>query len=175
MDVQLNTLYVLTRGATVRQESETLRVVVEQQVKLTVPIHQLESLAVFGGVHVTPYAMSLCAERGVAVAFLTESGRLLARVDSPHGGNVLLRREQYRKADSAVAAAAVARHVVAGKIQNCRNLLLRSARESDAAEDQTVLQAAAGRLGDALAPLETEAAVDSIRGREGDAARVYFE
>src|SRR5260370_37325643 len=116
MDVQLNTLYVVTRGSTVRQESETLRVEVERQVKLTVPIHQLESVAVFGGVHVTPYAMNLCAQRNVSVAFLTESGRLLARVDAPHGGNVLLRREQYRKADSVAAAANVARHVVAGKI-----------------------------------------------------------
>ena len=175
MDVQLNTLYVVTRGATVRRDGLTLQVVVEQEVRLSVPIHQLESVAAFGGVHVTPPAMNLCAEHGVAVAFLTEAGRLVARVDAPSSGNVLLRRTQYRLADNPAARAAVARCVVAGKVQNARNLLLRAGRESADPADQAALSAAAGRLADALPPLETEADVDSARGREGDAARVYFD
>ena len=131
-------------------------------------------MAAFGGVHVTPAAMGLCADRGVAVAFLTESGRLVARVDGPHGGNVLLRREQYRKADDPASRAGVARCAIAGKVQNGRNLLLRAGREADPGADRDALQAAAGRLGDALGPLGAEADVDSARGREGDAARVYF-
>jgi len=175
MDIQLNTLYVVTRAATIRRESETLQVVVERQVKLTVPIHQLESVAAFGGVHVTPPAMGLCAERGVAVSFLTESGRLVCRVDAPHGGNVLLRRQQYRLADSPEARALVSRYVVAGKVQNARGLVQRAARESSVADDAATLTAAAARLANALAPLQAETNVDSIRGYEGDAARVYFE
>ncbi|HEY1187953.1 MAG TPA: CRISPR-associated endonuclease Cas1, partial [Gemmata sp.] len=70
--------------------------------------------------------MGLCAEHGVAVNFLTESGRLVARVDAPSSGNVLLRRAQFRRADEAAARAAVARCVVAGKLQNGRNQLLRA-------------------------------------------------
>ncbi len=174
MEILLNTLYVVTRAATVRRDHLTLQVVVEKQVRLTVPIHQLESVAAFGGVHVTPSAMSLCAENGVAVSFLTESGRMYARVDAPGSGNVLVRREQYRRADDPTSRAGVSRCVVAGKVQNARNLLLRSARESTVADDQTVLATAAGRLADALPFLETETDVDSVRGREGDAARVYF-
>ena len=44
--------------------------------------------------------MGLCAENGVALAFLTENGRFLARVEGPVSGNVLLRREQYRRAET---------------------------------------------------------------------------
>ena len=174
MEVQLNTLYVVTRGATIRRQSETLQVVVDRQVKLTVPIHQIESVAAFGGVAVTPPAMGLCADRGAAVAFLTESGRLVARVDAPGSGNVLLRREQFRKADTPAFAAGVARCVVAGKVQNCRHLLLRAGREADAAADRDALQWAADRLADTLPLLEAETNLDSVRGREGDAARNYF-
>jgi CRISPR-associated protein Cas1 len=174
MDLQLNTLYVVARGATVRRDGLTLQVAVEGAVRLTVPVHQVESVAAFGGVHVTPPAMALCAERGVAVAFLTEAGRLVARVDAPHGGNVLLRRAQYRLADDPAVRAAVARCAVAGKVQNARNLLLRAARESGDEADRDALAAAAARLGDVLPPLEAEADVDAVRGREGDAARVYF-
>jgi CRISPR-associated protein Cas1 len=175
MDIQLNTLFVVTRAASIRRESETLQVSVERKVKLSTPISQLESVAVFGGVHVTPAAMQLCAERGVAVSFFTESGRLVCRVDAPFSSNVLLRREQYRKADSPEVRAAISRNVVAGKIQNARNLLLRSARESDVVEDQVALQSAVARLGDALTPLASDTDVDTVRGREGDAARVYFQ
>lgn len=174
MDVQLNTLYVVTRGATVRRDHLTLQVLVDGQVRLTVPVHQLEAVAAFGGVHVTPAAMALCAEHGAAVSFLTESGRLVARVDAPASGNVLLRREQYRRADDAAVRAGVARCVVAGKVQNARNLLLRAGRESSDAGDQRALAAAAARLADTLPLLEGEGDVDSVRGREGDAARVYF-
>jgi CRISPR-associated protein Cas1 len=174
MDVQLNTLYVVTRGATVRRDHLTLQVVVDRQARLTVPVHQLESVAAFGGVHVTPSAMALCAESGVAVNFLTESGRLVARVDAPGSGNVLLRREQFRKADDPAARAAVARCVVAGKVQNARNLLLRAGRESADPADQAVLAHAAGHLANVIPALADEADVDAVRGREGDAARVYF-
>jgi CRISPR-associated protein Cas1 len=174
MEVQLNTLYVMTRKATLRRDHLTIRVEVERQTRLTVPIHQLESVAVFGGIHVTPAVMGLCAERGVAVNFLTESGRLLSRVDAPASGNVLVRREQYRRADQDDRRAEVSRWVVAGKIQNCRNLLLRAGREAATEAARQGLQAAAGRLADALPLLAAAPSADSARGHEGDAARNYF-
>src|SRR4051794_4985042 len=170
MDVQLNTLYVVTRGASLRRDHLTVRVEVDRQARLVVPIHQLESVAVFGGVHVTPAVMALCAERGVAVCFLSESGRLLCRVDAPSSGNVLVRREQYRRADRPEQRAEIARTLVAGKVHNARNLLLRAGRESDRPEDQAVLAAAAARLADSLPAVGRADDVDSVRGHEGDAA-----
>jgi CRISPR-associated protein Cas1 len=175
MEVQLNTLYIVTRGASLHRDHQTLRVHVERQVRLAVPIHQLEGVALFGQVHVTPGALQLCAEEGVAVSFLTESGRLLSRVDAPGSGNVLLRRTQFRWADLPERRAAVARCIVAGKVQNCRNVLLRAARESDDAEDQRRLLAAAAHLADVLPMLAPLTDADAVRGHEGDAARVYFE
>lgn len=175
MEVQLNTLYVVTRGASVRRDHLTVRVVIDNQTKLAVPIHHLESVAVFGNVYVTPGAMQLCAEQGVAVAFLTESGRLQSRVDAPGSGNVLLRRTQFRWADLAEHRAAIARALVAGKVQNGRNLMLRSARETTVDADQVQLQRAAARLAETLTALAGAADADAVRGHEGDAARVYFE
>jgi CRISPR-associated protein Cas1 len=175
VEVQLNTLYVVTRAAALHRDHLTIRVVAERQTRLVVPIHQLESVAVFGGVRVTPAVMALCAERGVAVCFLTESGRLMSRVDAPASGNVLLRREQYRWADRPERRAEIARAVVAGKVHNARNLLLRAGRESDLPADQAALSSAAARLADALPAIGRADDVDSVRGHEGDAARVYFE
>jgi CRISPR-associated protein Cas1 len=175
VEVQLNTLYIITRGVTLRRDHLTVRVEVEKQTRLTVPIHQLEGIAVFGNSHVTPAVLQLCAEHGVAVSFLTESGRLLCRVDAPGSGNVLLRRTQFRWADQREKQAMVARALVAGKVHNARNILLRGARESDEPAHQSALQAAAQQLGDSLSGLANQTDVDTIRGHEGNAARVYFE
>ncbi len=173
--MQLNTLFVVSRGATVRRDHLNLTVRVDGQTRLTVPIHQLDGVALFGGVHLTPAAMALCAEHTVAVSFLTESGRLVARVDAPGSGNVLLRREQFRAADDCGKRANVAKAMVAGKIHNTRNLILRYARESASDDDQRELSAAADRLGDTLRLLGAATDVDSARGYEGDAAREYFK
>jgi CRISPR-associated protein Cas1 len=175
MEVQLNTLYLLTRGTTLTRDHLTLRVLVQKECRLVVPVQQLESGVLFGNIHVTPGALQLCGEHGVAVGFFTESGRLLSRVDAPGSGNVLLRRTQFRWADLPERCAVVARAIVAGKVQNSRNLLLRAARESDDPADQQLLQQAASHLAETIQTLPNVTDADVVRGHEGDAARVYFE
>lgn len=95
-EIVQNTLYILTEGAYLHRDHETLRVDVERETRLTVPIHLVESVALFGHAMVSPGAMRLCAEAGVPLTFLDSNGRLLARVDAPTSGNVLLRKGQYR-------------------------------------------------------------------------------
>ncbi len=70
-EVLLNTLYVMAQGAVVRRDGLTIQVILDSQVRLTVPVHQLESIAAFGSVRVPAPVMGLCAERGVAVSFLS--------------------------------------------------------------------------------------------------------
>ena len=170
----LNTLYVTTQGAWVARDGQTVVVRVEHEDRLRLPIHTLSSLVCFGNVAVTPPAMSLCAESGVAISFLTEHGHFLARVQGPVSGNVLLRREQYRRADDPAASAAIARAVVIGKVANSRAVLLRAARERGDSPESTQMLAAAARLGQALRDLPDADSVDRVRGLEGDAARAYF-
>jgi CRISP-associated protein Cas1 len=119
--------------------------------------------------------MGLCGENGVALAFLTENGRFLARVHGPVSGNVLLRREQYRWADKEERTVVVARSVVIGKIANCRTVVLRALREKPEGDGATEMETAARRLGRLLETVAGPAGLDEIRGHEGDAARVYFD
>jgi len=125
----LNTLYVTTQGAYLAKEGETVAVRVEQETKLRVPIHTLSAIVCFGQVSCSPFLMGMCGETGVALAFLTENGQFLARVQGPVSGNVLLRREQYRWADLAERTADVARSVVIAKVANCRTVLQRALRD----------------------------------------------
>ncbi len=118
MRKHLNTLYVTVQGAYVAKEGETVVIKVEKKVLLRLPIHTIGGIVCFGQVSCSPYLLGFCAERDVAVSFLTERGRFLAKVQGPVSGNVLLRREQYRKADDAGASSAMAKSVGWGKVAN---------------------------------------------------------
>jgi CRISPR-associated protein Cas1 len=89
-------------------------------------------------------------------------------------GNVLLRREQYRRADDGAASVAIARNIVAAKIANARTVLLRSARDYPDAAGRAEVEAAAGRLAYNLQQVQQAGDLDLIRGIEGESANAYF-
>lgn len=170
----LNTLYVTTQGAYLAKDGEAVVVEVERETRLRVPIHTLSSIVCFGRVSCSPFLMGFCGERGVALAFFSENGRFLARVQGPVSGNVLLRREQYRWADQPNKSAAVARAVVLAKVANCRTVLQRGLRDRPDNAGSQQMEWAVRRLGRALEEVSSAQTVDEVRGYEGDAARVYF-
>jgi CRISPR associated protein Cas1 len=114
--------------------------------KLSIPIHHLESICLFGPSTVSPSALSLCWEHGVAVNFLSEHGQFQARMTGVADTSVTLRRTQFRAADDPAKSAGIARQIIAGKIQNSRNSLLRAARENGDAGEQDRLQSAIDAL-----------------------------
>ncbi len=171
----LNTLYVMTQGAYLHLERETLKLEVERQTKLRVPMHHIGSIVLFGNVMVSPFALHRCAEDGRSVVFLSEHGRFKARLEGPQSGNVLLRRAQYRLLDDRPQALCLMRAVVAGKLQNSRMVLLRGAREAKSDNDKEGLKQAAAMLAASLRALARATDADEVRGIEGQAARVYFE
>lgn len=173
--VQQQTLYVMTEGAYLHRDGQTILVDIEQKTALRVPLHLIDCIACFGRVMVSPQLMEACAQNQIAVNFLTAQGRLMARVDAPGSGNVLLRRGQFRKADDAGFSLAVSRAIVAGKIHNARNNLLRSSRDVADAAAQQALKSAADALWHNIESLPGAQTLDRVRGLEGDAARLYFE
>jgi CRISPR-associated protein Cas1 len=170
-----NTLFVTAQGSFVGKEDEAVVVRVEGELKGRVPIHSLDGIVLFGQASCSPALMALCCERNVTVSFLTESGRFLGRVEGANPGNVLVRREQYRRADDEVRSARIAAAIVAGKVANCRTVLLRALRDNGDAPGHERLASAAERLKGRLRELTLDAALDVVRGLEGDCARTYFE
>jgi CRISP-associated protein Cas1 len=172
-----NVLYLLTPGLSLRRDGLALRIEHEKQLKLSLPVHNLESVFVFGAdIYVSPSAMRLCWENGASVCFFTEWGRLEARVEGVPQGSALLRRAQHAAAASVAATAALARAFVAGKLHNTRWLLARSARDATAEADAAALRTVADHLAFLLRELErTPDDLDVIRGVEGRAAALHFD
>lgn len=174
MKQHLNTVFVTTPNAYLAAKGETVEVRVEQETKLRVPIHMIGGIVCFGHVGCSPALMGLCGERGVALSFMTENGRFLARVEGPVSGNVLLRREQYRRADDPRCSAELARSIVVAKVANARTVLLRAAREKPEGEGAEKLRTVAERLAMLVKDAGGVEGLDTLRGLEGEAARAYF-
>ena len=170
----LNTLYVTTQGAYLSKEGETVLVNVEKETRLRLPIHNLGGIVCFGRVSLSPFLVGFCGERGVSISHLTENGRFLGRYQGPVSGNVLLRREQYRWADDMDQSARIAGAMVAAKIVNSRHALRRSARDGRDPEAKRIISEAADGMEAILGALKNERDLEAIRGREGEAAALYF-
>ncbi len=190
-EIHQNTLYLTTPGSYAARDHLTLQLEVpvyapetepqdkkrENAIdwrKLSIPIHHLESICVFGPSTISPPALDLCWENGVAVNFLTDYGRLHARMTGVADTSVTLRRAQFRAADDPLKCCATARQIIAGKIQNSRTSLLRAARETAIAAEQDALQNAAAFLAQELHGLRDANNLDIIRGIEGIASQKYF-
>ncbi len=131
-----------------------------------VPLANLESLTLLGGVQISTQALTLLAERGVPIAFLSAAGRLTALVDPLDSVSAETRRAQVRRFDQPAVCLELSRTLVVAKIANQRTLLMRN---------HAALPA---RVAEAMAEEARRAAkaesIDSLRGHEGQAAALYF-
>lgn len=94
----LNTLYVTLADSYLRLENNTLRVEVERELKLQVPLHHLSGVVCFGHVGLSVPLMHRLADDGIALILLNANGRFKARLEGAVAGNVLLRQAQHRQA-----------------------------------------------------------------------------
>jgi CRISP-associated protein Cas1 len=173
----LNTVYVTTEGASLRKEGENLVAVSESEPERRAPFHMLSSVVAFGAVSVSPALMGACASAGITIVLLDRSGRFLARVEGPTTGNVLLRRAQYRLAEGE-GGLEIVRSVILGKLANQRTVLLRALRdhgETMQPEAGDAVRRVINRLERMLQGAVVQAnTIDTLRGHEGDAGRLYF-
>ncbi|MHC0055658.1 CRISPR-associated endonuclease Cas1 [Actibacterium sp. D379-3] len=171
----LNTIYATTEGAALKKDGENLVAEVEGAEKARVPLHMLASVVAFGPVVVTPTLIGACAAAGITLVLLDRVGRFQARIEGPVSGNVLLRRAQYRAAETGEE---IARSIVMGKIANQRAVLRRTLRDygSDmASEARNALEGASERMAMILRRVQlSDRTIDELRGSEGEAAKQYF-
>ncbi|PJF46474.1 MAG: subtype I-C CRISPR-associated endonuclease Cas1, partial [Candidatus Thermofonsia Clade 3 bacterium] len=169
-----NTLYVMTPNAYAHLENATVRVDVEREKKIQVPLHHIGGLVTFGNVLISPALMHRLADEGKSLVLLDDSGRFKARLEGPVSGNILLRQAQHRQASDPAFSLEFARAIVAGKLKNSRSVLMRGAREACNSHEAELLTRAADNLAASLRAAKAANDLDTLRGVEGEAARGYF-
>lgn len=170
----LNTLYVTTPESYLRLDNDTLRVELDREIRLRVPLHHLSAVVCFGHINLSAPLMHRLAQESVALVLLDDNGRFKARLEGAVSGNVLLRQAQFQRISDPTFTLDMARASVAGKIKNTRLVLQRGARESKSEDETKTLTRLAEDLAASLRALPEVNNLDSLRGVEGEAARQYF-
>ncbi|ADN01354.1 type I-C CRISPR-associated endonuclease Cas1c [Spirochaeta thermophila] len=171
----LNTLFITTEKLYLKKDHECVAVFQKKRLLTRIPLIQLSQIVCFGNVLVSPFLLGHCGKNGISVSFFSRNGRFLARATGPTRGNVLLRREQYRIADSEERSLPIVRAVILAKIHNSRRVLQRAFQDhGEKIADPKGFQRAIGllqRLKERVAQIPT---IEEVRGIEGDASRLYF-
>lgn len=174
MRKMLNVLYVTNPDAYLFKDGENLVIKVEDKEIFRTPIHYLEGVVTFGYKGASPGLLGMCVDRGVTVTFLSPTGKYLASVRGITKGNVLLRRKQYRMADSPTECTNLATRFIMGKIGNCRVVIRRLLSDHSQKGLAPQCKEVNGELVSCIVRLNRAMCLDEVRGIEGEAARKYF-
>jgi CRISPR-associated protein Cas1 len=164
------TLYLTEQGAVLRKTGKRLIVEKDDQELLEIECFKVDTVCIFGTVHVTTPALTTLLEHGIELAYLTMNGRLKGQLTPPKAKNVLLRVGQYHKCQDGAFALNLARSFVRGKIYNALSLLTRQHRNYP----ERGFEAYRLELTRLLSKVDEAQSLDSLRGLEGTAARTYF-
>lgn len=170
----LNTLFITSEDAYLSLEGENVLVNREKIVVARFPLHTLSGILSFSYAGASPALMGACAKRDINLAFCSPRGKFLARTAGITGGNVLLRRQQYRVADDETQSCQIARSMIFGKLYNARWSLERTRRDHKLRIDEAAFQSASATIKELQPAVLETTSLDSLRGLEGVGATAYF-
>lgn len=166
----MSTLYLMQQGTTVTKAQGRFRVQVPRLDPLEIPLREVEQVLVFGNIQLTTAVISECLDHQVPVVFLSQLGDYKGHLWSAEYDDISTELRQYQRQGDVPFKLATARAIVAGKLANSRQLLLRLNRKR---RQTSVAEAIAGLRQDITA-LEQADNLAAIRGHEGAAAARYF-
>ncbi len=171
----LNILYITNENYYLSRERENVVIKENSKVIKRFPIHIIEGIVCFNYIGVSPAMIQLANENNISLTFLTPGGRFCGKFIGTTNGNVILRREQYRIADDEERSLQLAKRCIEAKIINSRKVLLRTLRDHREKVNVARLTVATEYLKKQLVLCQEVNNKDSLRGIEGDSARMYFQ
>ena len=169
----LSTVYVRNHRARVQHRRGSL-VVSSPEGSQRVPLEAVDALVLLGGAQITTQALDACVRSGVRVAALQMSGAIRFVVNGPTSGNVHLRTAQFEAVMDENRSLAVARAIVAAKLQNSSRVVGRWSRDEKDTIEAEQLAVRGAQIRERIARLAEAETADHVRGVEGDGARIYF-
>ena len=174
MKKMLNTLYVTSENSYLDLDGENVVVLDGNTEMGRVPLHNLESIVSFGYRGTSPALMGACAERNIALCYLTPQGKFLARISGKTKGNVVLRQQQYASSKDEIVSLEIAKNCILGKVYNARWVLERAVRDHGLQIDAEQVKEASNFLKKSLEQIQGSQTKEQLRGYEGEAASIYF-
>lgn len=176
--------YVREQGAVVRKRDERLLVTKKDEVIDEILMHQLDQLIIVGNIQLTTQAVAMLLYAKVDVVYMSIYGRFRGRLMPDSSKYAELRVRQLKHMSDEVAALAIARQMVMGKLTHQRGLLESLSGKTMGAGNASIgrIMAMGSRLDQAIYGIAEMAnrsisagAADSLLGFEGKAGAYYWQ
>lgn len=139
-----------------------------------VPLKAIDAVVMLGAGQLTSQAIEACVRHGVRVTALRTGGSVRFIISPPTAGNIHLRTALHRAVADTPHSLALARVIVAAKLQNSKKVVERWARDERDPDTSEGLAERAAWIRGKITRLADAETSNHVRGIEGDAARVYF-
>lgn len=165
----LQTLYVGEPGALLSKDHDRVIVSVKREVRASVPLGQIDQIAVMDNALISTALLRACAQRRIAVAFGGPGGELVALQRGALPDQAIVARQWQAQALPDLHLL-FARQFIDGKLHNCRTVLRRFSRRDgrDAVHPHLL------GIDDCHHRLASAPNLPTLRGLEGAGARHYF-
>lgn len=169
----LNTLYLTQDDFYLTRDRDNIVIKQDGKVVKRFPYRIIDGIVCFSYLGASPSLIQLCAENQISLSFHTPQGRFCGRFVGETNGNVLLRREHYRLADSEESLE-IAKRFILAKISNSRKYLLRFKRDHRDRIDNNLFEEINSELIWAVEQVQMARDKEELLGIEGQAANQYF-
>jgi CRISPR-associated protein Cas1 len=169
-DKERQTIHVTDHGARVTRAGDTLAIVRTDNSKETLPIREVGELVLHGSAQITTQAIHLCAHQEVGVHWMTGGGRYVGSIAA--GASPVQRRiRQYEALREPGFSFKLAKKLASARSASQLGFLLRASREKGRGSE---IDDALRGIRTALRSMNQAEGIDSLRGFEGEAGRLYF-
>lgn len=169
-DKETRDVHVTSPGSTVRKSGETIVVETRDGNKSSIPLAEVGSLTLHGPSQITTQTLHLCAQRGVAVHWMTGGGKYMGSLANAAGG-VQRRLRQYKGLTDPVLPHRLSVALVSAKIESQLRYMLRMSRGT---ESRVMLEEDLQMIKTMLRKSHQAKSNEELLGYEGNAARAYF-
>lgn len=164
-------LYLTTPGTSVKMDQGRLVINEGQSGHLvrSIPKEQVDSIAVFGRIHLTTEVLIHCMTRGIPVSYYSRQGKYFGKLVASHHENIFRLKQQISLSDDQSFALALSKTFVAAKVNNQLTLLRRLDRT------HPVIAAFIQEVNIVRRKITTTQDLAELIGYEGYLARLYFK
>lgn len=172
-----NTIYILSEKYSINYKDGTFEIHDIQDSKLvdTIPMIHIDGIIIQGYVGISTHVMYKCIENDIEVTFVSNSGEFLTRIEGKRVGNIDLRKLQLQHILDIDKRTKIAKSIIAGKINNQCAVLERALRSYEYSDKTKIkIERVINYLELIYTQCKLAQSIESIRGYEGEASKLYF-
>lgn len=161
----MSVIYISEQGVSLSKYGNAIKVFQDKEVIRTLPLINVEQIVLIGNVDISVSLMSFLMKQGIETSFLTFNGRFKGKLIGEISKNILLRVNQFRKAESKKFSLKISKQIILGKVKNYQRVLQRK---------EKINQDVNLKTSNFIKIIDKIDSVEMLRGYEGSFSAMYF-